>query len=150
MKKWSFISKQKPEQAIENLKSAIQLINGISFSIERKNKDSIGFSFRKRILDGEKILHINSVIVKGTLSKTDKENESSAQFIFKEHPLVTFTNYIIYGLPILGIIAGIIKNPMLFIPAGIILVLIILIWVWMNSKFKKYVEEYKSLISDSL
>lgn len=148
MKKWNFTTKQKPEDAIEKLEFEIASMKGFTITIDKNSKDSIGFSFRKRILDGERILHYNSVIVNGRIAKTDIENISSVNISFKENLLAAMTKFIIFGLTIIAIIASIINTSSMLIPGIILIALVISLWLWMNKKFDKYVQDYKSLISE--
>jgi|GEM_PF-6890100 len=148
MKNWSFKVNTTPQQSLSKLESEMSSISGFVFNVDSQEDTTSFFKLRRRIHDGEKILHYNLVIVNGKISKTNNENNSKVEITFKQHLLVTFTKSILYGLALVAIIAGIVSRTTMLIPGLILVVFVISIWAWMNVKSEKYIKEYKTLLSE--
>ena len=98
-------------------------------------------------------MFINKIIVKGKILKTNTENETNIEISFTQYflwKLVIFTHMFL-GLGLLiAIFSGISNSPSLFIVGVILLVIGIVLWIAVQKKFEKDIQEYKTLISKIL
>ena len=70
MKNWCINVVGNPQESILKLESEIPSNSGFISRSDWQEDKSILFSLRKRIQDGERILHSNLVILKGVISKS--------------------------------------------------------------------------------
>ncbi|NAY90410.1 DUF423 domain-containing protein [Muricauda sp. JGD-17] len=153
MKAWNFEVKNNPKEISKKLKSALGPDNGFVFDMENNENNSLTFKVRKRILFVWYMAFQNWTIVNGKLLKVNTENKTNIEIHFNQHflmSLVIFT-HIALGLGLLiAIISGISGSGSIFILGGMILALGIILWIAIQRKFEKDIEEYKSLISGIL
>lgn len=93
----------------KNLESALQSVDGLVFHMNHEKKYSITFKIRKRILYAWYLMFLNSIIVKGKLSKTDIKNETLVEISFKQHilwRLDIFTNIFLVLAFVVAIVSG--------------------------------------------
>ncbi len=153
MKKWKLTIKSNPQDISNNLESAFKSVDGLAFNLNPGNKDSIKFEMRKRILYAWYLPYVNSIIVNGKLSKTDNNNGTEVEILFHQHFLWKFliSIHIVLGMGFL--IAMILEkssNTYTYLFGAIILALGILLWVKMQKKYERNIQEYKTLISETL
>ena len=152
MKKWNLKVKNNPQDISNNLESAFKSVDGLSFDINRGEKNSIKFKMRKRILYAWYLPYVNSIIVNGKLSKTDN-NGTDVEILFHQHFLWKLLIFIHIVLGMGFLIAMILEksnNAFTYLFGAIILVLGIFLWVKVKKKYEKNIEEYKTLISQPL
>ncbi|WP_291865070.1 DUF423 domain-containing protein [Maribacter sp.] len=153
MKKWNLKVKSNPQEISQNLESALKSVDGLVFNMNHDKKKSIKFKMRKRIQYAWYLIYINSIIVNGKLSKTDVENETDVKILFSQHflwKLVIFT-HILLGLGFLiTIISGKSSSTSTYLLGAGILALGVLLWIMVQKKYEKNVQEYKTLISKIL
>lgn len=153
MKKWNLKVKSNPQDISNNLESAFKSVDGLVFSINRGEKKSVKFKLRKRILYAWYLPYVNSIIVNGKLSKPDNKNGTDVEILFNQHflwKLIVFM-HIILGLGFLtAIVSGKSSSYFTYLFGAIILALGIFLWVKMQKKYQKNIQEYKTLISKIL
>ncbi|SHF51882.1 hypothetical protein SAMN05444483_101430 [Salegentibacter echinorum] len=153
MEKWSFKVKSNPEVISENLESSLGSINGFVFQMKNDSSNFISFKIRKRLLYAWYILYHNNVIANGKLSKTGSNNETNIDISFSQHfllKLVVFT-HLFLGLGfVIAIILGNSRNTSMFLLAALTLAIGIFLWFRLQKKYKRNVQEYKTLISKTL
>ncbi len=147
MEKWEIKVETNAENAFNTLKNEFEPLRGVSFHSSLESDQGIHFNIRKRILDGEKILYYNNIIVKGCIIKT---NDSSViKLIFKEHALSIALKIIFYLLSAFFIAMSFYINLLLVIP-GIILLVFSAYYLFVGRQyFKTYVNEYKNVFNKS-
>ena len=153
MKKWNLKVRRNPQDISNILESAFKSVDGLLFDINRGGKNSINFKMRKRILYAWYLPYVNSIIVNGKLSTTDNKNGTDVEILFNQHflwNLVIFI-HIILGL---GFITAIIieesSNAFTYLFGAVILALGIFLWVKVQKKYERNIQEYKTLISETL
>ena len=153
MKAWNFKVKNNPTEISKKLEITLGSDNGFLFDTENDENNSITFKIRKRILYVWYWAFQNWTIITGKLIKTDTEDMTNVEISFNQHfliRLIIFT-YIFLGLGLLiAIISGISNNTSMYIFGGATLLLGIILWFAMQSKYTRDVEKYKTLISEIL
>ncbi len=153
MKNWNLKIKNDPQVVSDNLESAFKSVDGLLFDINRGERNSINFKMRKRILYAWYLPYVNSIIVNGKLSSTDNKNGTDIEILFKQHflwKLLIFI-HIVLGLGFLtGLILNKSSNAFSYVFGAIILGLGIFLWVKVQKKYEKNIQEYKTLISKTL
>ncbi|WP_242204186.1 DUF423 domain-containing protein [Aestuariivivens insulae] len=109
---------------------------------------------RKRITYPFYLFFHNSIVVNGTLSKTDIENETNIEIYFRQHLLwksVIFSS-MISGLSILiAVISGVdYSGPFMFLTGTTILAIGIILWLTIYQKYERNIQEYKAMFSKIL
>lgn len=151
MKAWNFKVKSNPQEIIKKLDSTLGSVDGFVFNMDHDKNDSVIFNVRKRVLYPDQILHRNRIIVNGKMLKTDTENETDVAISFTKPFVITLTLSIFFGLGFLIVlISGIKSSTYMLIPAGIFLVIGIVLSIAVKKKFEKDIQEYKTLISEIL
>jgi len=153
MKVWNFNAESNPKEISKKLASALGSVDGLVFHLKHEKNNSITFKMRKRILYAWYLIFQNSIIVNGKLLKSDTENKTRVEISFTQHFLMTFLIIanIIAGFGFLiAIASGIGNSPAFFIIAIIPLVLGIVLWIDLQKRFDRKVQEYKTLISEVL
>ena len=153
MKAWNFKVKSNPKEISKNIESALGSVNGFVFNINYDKNNSITFKMRKRILYAWYLFFLNSIVINGKLSKTDIENETDVEISFNQHflwKLVIFTD-ILVGLAILiTVISGENNNASMYLIGTIILAVGVILWIRVQKKYERNIQEYKTMISDIL
>ena len=150
MKDLSFKINKEPQQIIEQLKSEISKSGTFTLNIKEEKNEILSFNLRKRIQFGEQILHRNLVIVKGGISRIDKENCSEVDISFKQNPLVIISKIILFGLGLISILTGFLSSTSFIIPGIILLAIGFILWFSLNKSFKDNSEKYRVLLSELL
>ncbi|WP_027076325.1 hypothetical protein [Maribacter antarcticus] len=150
MKKWNFKVKSNVQEIIKKLDATLGSVNGFVFNIDNGKNDSVTFKVRKRGLYAFYLMFINKVIVNGNILKTETENETNIEISFTQYflwKLIIFTHIFLGFGFLIAIISKIDSNAFMYITGGILLVVGIVLWITVQNKFKKDVQEYKTLIS---
>ncbi|MGS2741060.1 DUF423 domain-containing protein [Sinomicrobium sp. M5D2P17] len=152
MKTWSFQAKSNPKEISEKLKSSLGRAH--IFALNENNKNSLKFRIRKRILFGWDTINAeNKVILKGKIFQINPGNGSNVEISFTKHPILKLVVYF-HIILILGLLAGLIfkssSTMYIFIFGGILSAIGTLIWLHLEKKFDKNVQEYRALISGIL
>ncbi|PKP51939.1 MAG: hypothetical protein CVT92_11155 [Bacteroidetes bacterium HGW-Bacteroidetes-1] len=150
MKNLSFKINKEPQQIIEQLKSEISKSGTFTLNIKEEENEILSFNLRKRIQFGEQILHRNLVIVKGEISRIDRENCSKVDISFKQNPLVIISKIILFGLGLISILTGFLSSTSFIIPGIILLAIGFILWFSLNKSFKDNSEKYRVLLSELL
>ena len=149
MKNWKLKVKNSPQEISESLKS----IDGLVFNSHPDTQNSIKFEMRKRILYAWYLIYDNSIVVNGKLSKTDNENTTDIDILFNQHALWKLVIFLHFFLGMGFLIALIVRkgdNVFTYLLGLIILALGIVLWVKVQKKYKRNIQEYKTLISKTL
>ena len=153
MKKWNFKLNNNPKAVSKNIESSLGTVNGFVFNINHDKNNSITFKMRKRILYAWYLFYINSIVVQGKLSKTAIENETDVEISFNQHflwKLVIFTDMFV-GLAILiTFFSGENSSPYLYLMAVAILAVGVILWIRIQKKYERNMNEYKTMISKVL
>ena len=153
MEKWNFEVKSNVQEIIKKLDSSFGSVDGFVFNIDNDKNESVTFKVRKRGLYAFQIMFVNKIIVNGKILKTDTENETDIEISFSQYflwKLIIFTNMFL-GLGFLIVLfLGIGNSAYMLIPAGIFLVVGIVLSIAVQKKFEKDTQEYKTLISEIL
>ncbi len=150
MKVWRFILKSSPKEISEKLESELKSIGGFVFDIDFEKNKSVTFKIRKRILYAWYMAFQNWTVVKGNLLKNDTENKTNVEITFKQHfliKLIIYTHIFLLLSFLIAIISGINFNVIMYILAGTILALGIVLWIAIQRKFDKDRQKYKSLLT---
>ncbi len=153
MKAWNFKVRSNSQEIINKLNSTLGSAKGFVFNMDHDENDSVTFKIRKRGLYAFYLMFINKVILNGKILKTDIENETNIEISFTQYflwKLLIFTHMFLGFGFLIAIFSGMINNPSLFMLGGVILVLGIVLWIAVQKKFEKDVQEYKTLISKIL
>ena len=153
MKKWNFKVKSNIQEIIKKLDATFGSADGFVFNIDKGKNDSVAFKVRKRGLYAFYLMFINKIIVNGKISKTDTENETNIEISFTQYflwKLVIYTHVFLGFGFLIVLISGINSSAYMLIPAGIFLVVGIVLWFAVQKKFEKDIQEYKTLISEIL
>ena len=153
MKKWNFKAKNSPQKISERIQTTLESIKGIEFNVGHQKSNSINFKIRKRILYPFYLYFLNSIVVNGKLSKSNIENETNVEISFQQHFLWNFVIYsnILVGLGIITyLITGKNTNPLTYLIGIIIMSIGFILWIAIQKKYVKNIQEYKTLISDIL
>lgn len=150
---WSFKVRSNPIEVSKKLQSSFGTVDSLVFNMNRNKNDSMTFRLRKRILYAWYMKYQNWTVANGKLLKRDDDNNTNVEISFNQHFLIQaiiFLHLFLgFGL-LIGIISGINTNSYMYIPMFILLVIGGILWFSMQRKFKKDVQNFKSLISDVL
>lgn len=153
MKNWNLKINSGPQDVSNNLESAFKSVDGLLFNITHGEKNSIEFKMRKRILYAWYLPYVNSIIVNGKLSSTDNKNGTDIEILFNQHflwKLLIFT-HIVIGLGFLtALILDKNSSAYSYVVGAIILGLGIFLWIKVQKKYERNIQEYKTLISKTL
>lgn len=153
MKEWNFKVKSNVQEIIKKLDAKFGSVDRFVFNINKDKNDLVTFKVRKRGLYAFYLMFHNKIIVNGKILKTNTENETNIEISFTQYflwKLVIFT-HLFLGLGILIVlISGVSNNPYILIPAVILLTVGIVLSIPVQKKFKKDIQEYKTLISKIL
>ena len=153
MEKWNFRVKSNVQEIIKKLDATFGSVDGFVFNIDNAKNDSVKFKVRKRGLYAFQIMFVNKIIVNGNILKTDTENETDIEISFSQYflwKLVIFTNMFLGFGFLIVLISGISSSAYMVIPAGIFLVVGIVLSIAVHKKFEKDIQEYKTIISKTL
>jgi len=153
MKKWNFKVKSNIQEIIKKLDSTLGYADGFVFNIDNGKNDSVTFKVRKRGLYAFYLVFINKIIVNGKILKTDTENETNIEISFTQYflwKLIIFTHMFLGLGFLIAIFSGISSSASLYILGGILLAVGIVLWIAVQKKFEKDIQEYKTLISEIL
>jgi len=153
MKKWNFKVKSNIQEIIKKLDSTLGSADGFVFNIDNGKNDSVTFNVRKRGLYAFYLMFVNKIIVNGKILKTDTENETNIEISFTQYflwKLIIFTHMFLGLGFLIAIFFGISSSASLYILGGILLALGIVLWIAVQKKFEKDIQEYKTLISEIL
>ena len=153
MKKWTFRIKNNPKKNSETIESQLGSVNELVFKMNHDKNNSITFRMRKRIQYAWYLLFLNSTVVNGKLSKTEAGNETDVEISFNQHflwKLVIFTNLSVGLAFLIAIISGDNSNASMYLFGTLILAVGIILWVTVQKKYKRNIQEYKTLISGIL
>jgi len=108
---------------------------------------------RKRILYAWYLFYLNSIVVNGKLSKTDIEKETDVEISFNQHflwKLVIFTHMSVGLVFLIAVISGKISGASMYIIATTILAVGVILWIRVQKKYERNIQEYKTMISEIL
>lgn len=151
MKRWNFNVKSNSNEITDKLESAI--IDRFVLKINRDNNTLVTFNLRKRIQYIWYMYFHNWTIVNGKLLKTDTSDKTNIEISFTQHWFILLIIYsqMLLGLGfIIAITLGFSGSNSLYIPGGILLALGVVFWIIIQMKFKKDIQEYKTLIAEIL
>lgn len=150
MKKWNFKVENGPKEVSEKLNSALGSNDGFVFNTAKDENGAETFRLRKRVHYPDQILHRNRIIVDGKLSESGSEKETLVNITFSQHMVMTLTVYFSFGMGLFAIISGLISGEMMFMAGGLLIALAIVLWIGVQKKFKKDIDQYKKFISELL
>lgn len=153
MKAWNIIVKSNPNEISKKLRSALDSVNGFDFKMDHDKNDAVTFKVRKRILYAWYLLFLNSIVVNGKLSKTATKNETDVEISFSQHflwKLVIFTDMSLGLGFLIVLISGKNSSPSMYLIGTIILAIGVLLWIRVQHKYERNIQEYKTLISEIL
>jgi len=151
MKIWNLNIESYPKEISDKLESALN--DRFVLKVNHDKDNSLTFRLRKRILYIWYMYFHNWTIVNGKLLKADTDEKTNVEISFTQH---WFILMIIYSQMILGlgfIVAmalGFSSSTSMYIPGGILLALGVILWIVVRMKFKKDIQEYKTLLSEIL
>ena len=153
MKAWNFKVKSNVQEIIKKLDASLGSVDGFVFNMDHDKNDSVTFKVRKRGLYAFYLMFINKIIVNGKILKTDTENETNIEISFTQYflwKLIIFTHMFLGLGFLIAIITEISSSAYMYIPAGILLAVGIVLSIAVQKKFEKDIQEYKTLISKIL
>ncbi|GAA0763287.1 DUF423 domain-containing protein [Psychroflexus lacisalsi] len=152
MKTWNFKIDDHPKEVSQKLKLAFRPVTGLVFKMNQ-DKNSITFKMRRRILYPWYLFFLNSIIVKGKLSKAEAPDKAQVEISFNQHFLwvLVIATDIILGLALfIAVISGKIEGSLAYGVAALILAIGIVVWFRIQKKYSRDVQDYKTLISETL
>ncbi len=150
MKNWKFKVKNNVQDVSKKLRATLGSADGFVFNIDDAKNDSVRFKVHKRGLYAFYLYFLNKIIVNGKIFKTNTENETSIEISFKQYFLWKFlivTHFILALGFIIAVISNIGGSAIMYLFAGLVLAIAIVLWITVQRKYKKDVQEYKTLIS---
>jgi Flp pilus assembly protein TadB len=99
------------------------------------------------------LFYLNSIVVNGKLSKTDIEKETDVEISFNQHflwKLVIFTHMSVGLVFLIAVISGKISGASMYIIATTILAVGVILWIRVQKKYERNIQEYKTMISEIL
>ena len=153
MKKWNFKVESNVQNVMKKLEVTLGSADGFVFNIAKGDKDSVKFKLHKRGLYAFYLYFFNKLIVNGRIFKTNIENEASIEISFKQYFLWKFlivTHFVVALGFLIAVILNVGGSAVMYLFAGIILAIGIVLGITVRRKFKKDVQEYKTLISGIL
>ncbi|QLG45901.1 DUF423 domain-containing protein [Costertonia aggregata] len=153
MKKWDFKLKNSPRDISKKIESALESTNGLVFNINHRENGPITFKMRKRITYPWYLYFLNSIVVNGKLSKTEAENGANVEILFNQHflwVLIIFTHIILGAALLIAVISEKDNNVYTYLIATFVLAIGVILWIRVQKKHKRNIQEYKTLISDIL
>ena len=153
MKKWNFKVKSDIQEIIKKLDTTLGSADGFDLNIDHSKNDSVTFKLHKRGLYAFYLMFINKIVVNGKVLKTNTKNETHIEISFTQYflwKLIVFSNMILGLGFLIAIISGVNSSASMHILAGILLAVGIVLWIAVEKKFEKDIQEYKTLISEIL
>lgn len=153
MKKWNFKVKNSPKENGQKLESALGPANGLVFNLGHDKNNSVTFKIRKRVLYAWYWMFQNWTTVSGKLLDMNTGNKTNVEISFNQHlliRLIVFTNMFLGLALLVAIITGISKGTYMYVFGGILLAIGIVLWIALQKKFEKDIQNYKILISKIL
>ena len=153
MKAWNFKVKSNVQEITKKLDATFGSVDGFVFNIDNAKNESVTFKVRKRGLYAFQIMFVNKIIVHGKILKTDTKNETNIEISFTQYflwKLIIFTHMFLGLGFLIAIITEISSSAYMYIPAGILLAVGIVLSIAVQKKFEKDIQEYKTLISEIL
>jgi len=147
MKVWNFKVKSNSQEIVKKLDDALGSVKGFVYKMDKESNESLTFKLRKRALT---YIGYNQIVVNGKLLKADIENESGLEISFSQHFLTILHVSFFWVLGLIAIILGLSSSATLCIIGGISLVIGIALSIDVQKKFKKDIQNYKTLISEIL
>ncbi|UKM63720.1 DUF423 domain-containing protein [Flavobacteriaceae bacterium GSB9] len=150
MKKWHFKTKNSPKTIGQSMENALNSVNGLVFNMKKGENDSVMFNFRKRILYPWYLFFLNSLVVRGKLTKSETDYETHVEISFKQHflwVLVIFTNMIVGLAVLIAVISEKNSSTYVYLIGGLIITIGIILWIRIQKKYVANIQEYKDLIS---
>lgn len=152
MKKWNFKTEHSPSAISEKLKTSLGSLNGFVFNLKNEDSDIVSFKIRKRLLYAWYLIYENSLVVNGRLSKADNENETKVHITFSRHIIwqfCIFTHLFLGTGFVISLISGHNEVPM-YLLAAMTLGIGVFIWLKVQKKHERNIQQYKNLISKTL
>ena len=116
-----------------------------------EKNESVTFKVRKRILYAWYMAFQNWTVVKGELLKNDTENMTNVEITFNQHffiKLILFTHIILVLGFLIALLSGTNLNATIYIIGGTVISVGIVLWIALQRKFEKDIQNYKSLFTD--
>jgi len=149
MKRWVFEIDGSPKDVLQRLDPVTLSKKGFLFRYSKKVDGTILFKLRKIIKDFDKLYYYNLIVLKGEIvSQNDKS--SSVIIHFKEHYLNIILRIVLLILGLLAMATGLYVNSGIFIIGVIFFLVGVLLYLWMNSRFKVNIKKYKLFLIDLL
>jgi hypothetical protein len=151
MRAWRFKLKSSPKEISESLEFELKSIGGFVFDMNLEKNNSVTFKVRKRILYAWYMAFQNWTVVKGELLKNDTENKTNVEITFNQHffiKLIVFTHIILVLGFLIALLSGTNLNATIYIIGGTVLAVGIVLWIALQRKFDKDIQNYKSLFTD--
>lgn len=153
MEKWHFKAKSNPKDISKKIESALESVKGLVFNMNYNKNDLTTFMVRKRILYPWYLFFLNSIVVNGKLLKTKRENETLVEVSFNQHFLwksVIFSDIFVgFGILITFILQEDF-NVFMFIIGSIFFLVGFILWISIQKKHERNIQEYKTLFSEIL
>jgi len=153
MKNWNFKVKSDIQEILKKLDSTFGSADGFVFNIDKGKNDSVAFKVHKKGLYAFYLMFVNKIIIHGKILKTDTENETNIEISFTQYflwKLIIFTHMFLGLGFLIAIFSGMNSSASLYILGGILLAIGIVLWIAVQKKFEKDIQEYKTLISKIL
>lgn len=153
MKNWTFKVKNNVQDIITKLDATFGSAHGFVFNINNDKNDSPTFKVRKRGLYAFYLMFVNKIIVTRKILKTDIKNETYIEISFTQYflwKLLIGTHLFLAISFLIRIVLKANSNPYMYIIGVLFLVIAIILWITVQNKFKKDIQEYKTLISGIL
>ncbi|QCX38983.1 DUF423 domain-containing protein [Aureibaculum algae] len=153
MKKWNFQVKSDIQEVVKKLDASLGSVDRFAFAMDTSKSDSATFTLQKQGLYAFYLMSINKIIVIGKILKAT-ENETHIEISFKQYllmKLVIFSSMLTGFAFLIAIILKISSSDsstfMYILGALLLAIGIVVTWLNLQKKYKKDIQEYKTLIT---
>jgi|AntAceMinimDraft_11_1070367.scaffolds.fasta_scaffold21276_2 uncharacterized membrane protein len=153
MKRWDFKVKSNVQEIITKLNASLGTTGRFILDVNQGEHNSATFKIQKRGLYAFYLMFLNKITVKGKILKTDTENETHIEITFTQYflwKLVIFSHLLLCVGFLIAIFSKSSSSAFMYLIGGILVAVGIILWITVQNKFKKDIEEYKTLISGIL
>lgn len=153
MKRWDFKVKSNVQEIITKLDATLGTTGRFILDVHQGEHNSATFKIQKRGLYAFYLMFLNKIIVKGKILKTDTENETHIEITFTQYflwKLVIFSHILLCMGFLISLFSQSSGSAFMYLLGGILVAAGIILWITVQNKFKKDIEEYKTLISGIL
>lgn len=153
MKRWNFKVKSSIEEITRKLDTTLGTADRFELDINKGKDNSTTFRVQKRGLYAFYLMFLNKIIVKGAMLKSETEEETNIEISFTQYflwKLVIYSHIVLCLGFVVALFSKVGSSAFMYVLGAILLAVGIILWITVQNKFKKDIQEYKTLISGIL